>query len=68
MESLFKAEEWNRLTPAERVQRCRLMAAETRALATVASSDLRLHYSNLTEEWLQLAQEIERAAIPAHPN
>jgi hypothetical protein len=61
-------EEWNSLTPAKRARRCRLMAQEARALATGASPDLRLHYIQIAEEWLQLAIEIEFVAIETRPH
>jgi hypothetical protein len=60
-------EEWNNLTPAKRARRCRLMAQEARSLATRASPDLRLHYIQIAEEWLQLAIEIEFVALERRP-
>ena len=55
-------DEWKNLTPAQKARSCRRMAEEPRALATGASSDLRLHYIKIAEQWLQLAIEIESVA------
>ena len=60
MEYRFKAEEWNGLTPQQRASRCRLMAGEARALADGAAADLKLSYLKIADDWMQLADEIER--------
>jgi hypothetical protein len=64
----FKPDEWENLTPAQRARRCRLMAEDARALASGASSDLRLHYIKIAGQWLQLAIEIENVAIETRPH
>jgi hypothetical protein len=62
MDYRLKVDEWQNLTPAERVRRCRLMAEEVQALATAASSDMRHHYMKVAEQLLQLAIAIAREA------
>jgi hypothetical protein len=61
MEYRFKAEEWKSLTPQQRASRCRLMAREARALADECAADVKLSYLKIADDWIQLADEIERA-------
>jgi hypothetical protein len=68
VEYRFKAEEWKNLTPQQRARRCRLMAEEAQALAKGASPKLRLSYAKIAEDWLKLADDIERAGIQPRPN
>lgn len=60
MEYRFKAEEWKTLTPQQRASRCRLMAGEARALAEEAPPDVKLSYLKIADDWMQLADEMER--------
>jgi hypothetical protein len=60
MEPNFKAEEFSRLTPPERVAWCRQMAAEAQRLAELASPRLRAAYVDLARQWNSLADEIAR--------
>jgi len=60
MESNFKAGEFSRLTPWERVVWCRRMAAEAERLAEAASPRVRAAYVELAKQWTALANEIER--------
>jgi hypothetical protein len=60
MEPNFKAEEFSRLTPSERVKWCRQMAAEAERLAAAASPRVRTAYVDLAKQWTALADEIER--------
>ncbi len=61
MEPNFKADEFSRLTPAERVTWCRRMAAEAECLAEAAASPpVRTAYVELAKQWTALANEIER--------
>jgi len=55
----FNAEEWARLTPAERVYRCRSWAAEATARADKAPPDLKRIYRSMADQWTTLAREIE---------
>ena len=59
MEYRFKADEWNNLTPQQRIHRCRLMAAEAQELANGASLKTKEDYLALAKNWLQLARDIE---------
>jgi len=61
MEYRFNAEEWKGLTPQQRASRCRLMAGEARALADEATSDVKFSYLKIADDWMRLADEIERA-------
>ena len=60
MEPNFKADEFSRLTPLERVKWCRQMAVEATRLAQGASPRVRTAYSELADQWSALADEIER--------
>lgn len=60
MEYRFKAEEWKSLTPQQRASRCRLMAEEARTLAEGAAPDMKLFYLKIADDWIQLADEIQR--------
>jgi hypothetical protein len=61
MEPNFKADEFSRLTPSERVTWCRQMAEEATRLADAAvSSPVRTAYVELANQWTALANEIER--------
>ena len=72
MEYRFKSDEWNYLTAEQRVRRCHLMAEEAQALAGSASAHLAQSYMRIAEEWMKLADDIERATpitlMPADPN
>ena len=59
MEPNFKADEFSRLTPPERVNWCRQMAAEAERLAEAASPRVRTAYVDLAKRWTALANEIE---------
>ena len=58
--SHFKAEEWLRLSPVDRVKECRRIAEETRELSKSASGKAKRHYIDLALSWDGLADEIER--------
>ena len=60
MDLNFKAEEFARLTPVERVKWCRQMALEAERLADNASPRVRTAYVELAKQWTALADEIER--------
>ena len=60
MEYRFNAEEWKSLTPQERASRCRLMAGEARALADGAAPKVGLSYLKIADDWMRLADDIER--------
>jgi len=59
--SHFNAEEWNLLTPDERVKQCRRMADEARALAQQQTEgELKRAYRELAQNWTHLADEMEK--------
>ena len=58
MEDRFNAKEWDRLTPAQKVRRCKVMAAEAQTLAESAPPKIREDYLRLATQWLTLAQDI----------
>ena len=60
MEPNFRADEFSRLTPTERVTWCRRMAAEAERLADAARPRVRSAYVELAKQWTALANEIER--------
>ena len=60
MEYRFNAEEWDRLSVADRVHRCRLMAEQARQLSEGnVSRRLKTAYMLMHLDWLRLAEEIE---------
>jgi hypothetical protein len=59
MEPNFKADEFSRLTPSQRVNWCRQMAAEAERLAEAATPRVRAAYAELAKQWTALANEIE---------
>jgi hypothetical protein len=61
MEYRFNAEEWATLSPSERARRCRLMAHEAQTLAAQTGGPMKDAYRSITDDWLTLAEEIERA-------
>jgi hypothetical protein len=60
LEYRFKADEWNALTPAERVRRCLLWAVEAQELADRAPPKLAAAYQDIADHWAKLAEEIEQ--------
>jgi hypothetical protein len=61
MEYRFNAEEWKTLTTRERVRRCRLMAAQARALAVNGGApELIRSYLRIADDWERLADDVER--------
>jgi hypothetical protein len=57
----LRAEEWRLLSPEEQGKRCRRMAEEAQALSIGADPAVKLSYIKIAEEWLKLAQEVERS-------
>jgi len=60
MEPNFKASEFLKMSPAERVKWCRSMAQEAEDLASKAGPQLRTVYKDLAKQWTLLAEEIAR--------
>jgi hypothetical protein len=58
----FSAAEFARLTPRQRMGKCRSMAAEAQEPATQGSDELRAAYTHLAEQWLVLADAIAHEA------
>jgi hypothetical protein len=56
----FKAEEWEQLTPAERIRRCRLLAAEAMTLGQASTRRLKLLYADISAQWTIIGDELER--------
>ena len=67
MEYRFKADEWEKLSIAERAKRCRLMATEAQALAENAEPRIAETYLKIAADWLTLATEMERKS-PGQPS
>ena len=63
MEHTFKAEEWKELRPADRAQRCRVIAREAQSCAQAAAPELAVHYEQIAKDWVRLADELERFRI-----
>ena len=58
MEFRFKADEWERLPPAERVRRCALLAGEAQTLANHTTAHMKALYLELALQWKMIAEEI----------
>ena len=58
MEFRFNAEEWKRMTNAQRAHRCAVLAAEAQKLAEDAAPNFREMYLSIAQEWLALANAI----------
>jgi hypothetical protein len=58
MKFRFNADEWQRLTPAERVSRCRILAQEAETLAGSATTHLKTLYLELAIQLKMLAGEM----------
>ena len=50
---------WAKLSSAERIHRCRVMAHEARKLAESAAPPLKKSYMSIAGEWEVLAADIE---------
>jgi len=62
MEYQFRSHDWQKITAAEKVSRCLLMAEEAQVLADDAPPEMEDFYQRLADAWLKLAGEIERRA------
>lgn len=58
----FHAEEWQKLTDAERARHCRTAAREAEIFAQLESPGLRQLYKDMAAGWNLLAAEIEQAS------
>ena len=58
-ELTFSAEIWQCLTAHQRVQYCRLMAREMRALALTGRMQASEFYFELAERWAEFAEALE---------
>jgi len=58
----FDADEFRNLRISERVFRCRLLAKRAQALADGARPAYRESYSDIAQQWLMLADDMERNA------
>ena len=58
--SEFHAADWAKLSSAERVRQCRLMAEEVRDWSEGASGQIRRGYMELSLSWDHLADEIAK--------
>lgn len=58
MTSTLDAAEFMRLSPTQRVAKCRAMAAEAERLAASARGEMRASYSTLATQWSELADEM----------
>jgi hypothetical protein len=59
---LSEPEDWAKLTRAERVARCHLLAREAAQLAQAAAPDKRQAYRDIAAKWNTLAAEMETGA------
>ena len=61
MERQFRSEEWKNLTASQKARRCHVMAEEALSLAEQAAPDLKDSYTRIAQDWIRLADDIERA-------
>jgi hypothetical protein len=57
-------DKWATLTPAQRVLYCRRLAQESKSLSASATPKVKQTYLDLSAQWLELADEIERTLQP----
>ena len=62
MEFRFNAEEWQTLSPAERIRRCRILAGEAETLAEHSAEHMKTSYLELAMQCKSLAEEMEQHA------
>ena len=60
MDYSFKADEWDRLTPLQRIVRCRDLAQEAQKVGNASRGRLKTMYLDLSIQWSMVADEIER--------
>jgi len=60
MDYRFKADDWERLTPLERVVLCRNLAQEAQKVGNGSRGRLKTMYLDLSIQWSMVADEIER--------
>jgi len=60
MDSIFSADQWNRLDKHARAAMCRRFAEEAELLAQSAHPDVQQNYEDVADKWLHLAAVIER--------
>jgi len=61
VEKDFKAEEWGKLTPPQRVALCRQFAADAQRLSSAAGDQFKPLYADLANQWTRLADAIEHS-------
>jgi len=59
----FEADEWEQLTPAERIRRCRMLAEQALILGRSSTRRLKLLYADISAQWSIIADEIERQLL-----
>ena len=62
MDFRFNAEEWNTLSHAERIRRCRILAREAETLAQHSAPHMKEYYLELAAQWKRLAEDMEHHA------
>ena len=56
----FDADEWKGMTREQRIKRCAVLAEQAQKLANDANAKFKPLYLRLADEWLTLAQEMQR--------
>jgi hypothetical protein len=67
VEFRFNAEEWETLSRAERMKRCRILAHEAETLAEHSAADMKASYLELAMQWKILAEEMARHELGGRP-
>ena len=68
MEYRFKADEWESLTSAERIERCLRLALKSKETADKATPELVPIYHDMANLWARLAEEIKKHPSHRVPN
>jgi hypothetical protein len=58
----FNAEEWDRMSRKQRIERCAVLAKEAQKLAAKADPKFKALYLELANQWLTLGAEMQKAS------
>jgi hypothetical protein len=68
VEYRFNADEWTRMTPAQRIARCMILAEEAQKLANASDKKFKSIYLQLVHHWLTIAGATKEAQKASRRN